>query len=316
MTLEVLTTLEELQSFEPEWLRLWHSSPRATPFQSPQWLLPWTRHLFGGGEIWAVVMRDGADAVGFAPLFCWGTETRTVSFLGAGISDYGDMLCAPERERECAALMSDFLDSRRERWAELDLQEIPENSALLNRYPHQPCSVCPVLDLKTFPAEMDSKHRTDLRRARNKLAKGFDPQFTWEQNLDPFLRLHAMRWSALEPALVRFHREVANNFAQTGNLRLAMLSLNGAPAAAIYAFTAVDTLYCYLSGYDPELAKLSPGSVLLGWVVDEAIREGLTQIDFLRNTESYKYLWGAKDRHTYQVKSLVGMHGSQTKAVD
>src|SRR5437868_940235 len=100
MTTEIIDSLAGLESLAGEWSRLHACCPRATPFQSPQWLVPWTRHLFGGGRILAIAIRDGGVLVGFAPLFCWGIEKRTISFLGAGISDYGDLLFAPGLENE------------------------------------------------------------------------------------------------------------------------------------------------------------------------------------------------------------------------
>jgi CelD/BcsL family acetyltransferase involved in cellulose biosynthesis len=35
--------------------------------------------------------------------------------------------------------------------------------------------------------------------------------------------------------------------------------------------------------------------VLLGLVLEDALREGVREIDFLRGAERYKYAWGAKD---------------------
>src|SRR5437879_4293087 len=103
MNINVIDSREGLERLHPEWSELYGRCPRATPFQSPQWLVPWTRYLFKGGEIWALAIRDNGELIGFAPLFCWGINRRTVSFLGAGISDYGDLLFAPGLERECVA---------------------------------------------------------------------------------------------------------------------------------------------------------------------------------------------------------------------
>ena len=47
-------------------------------------------------------------------------------------------------------------------------------------------------------------------------------------------------------------------------LRLHLLTLNAIPAAAIFAIAAHGTLYCYLTAYDPQFTKLSPGAILLG----------------------------------------------------
>jgi CelD/BcsL family acetyltransferase involved in cellulose biosynthesis len=311
MSIEVIDTLERLEKVETDWLDLWQSCPTATPFQSPQWLLPWTRHLFGGGKICALAMRDTDRLIGFAPLFRWGTQQVTVSFMGAGISDYGDLLFAPGREAECVSTVRRILTDKLSDWDVLDLQELRRGSGLLDAladgWRAEECSICPVLDLSTFPAAMDHKHRTDVRRARNKLSKSGDLRFatanetTLAAYLDEFFRLHDARWGPLSDSLQRFHREVAQGFLKTGHLRLSLLQTGKRTAAAIYAFVCGKTLYCYLSGFDPDMAKLSPGAVLLGWVIEQAIAEGLAEVDFLRQGEAYKYLWGARDRTNYVV---------------
>ena len=304
MTTDVIGSVEGLVQLEPEWSDLHRRCPRATPFQSPEWLLPWMRHLFGGGEIWALVLRENQELVGFVPYFCWGVERRTVSFLGAGISDYGDLLFAPGRERECVAAAFDFLGQIRSRWDVLDLQELRAGSGFLVGREAVECSRCPVLDLGGYPSGMDSKHRTDLRRAQNKLGKNAEVQIEFTDDLEDFFLLHEARWGPIDDSIRRFHREAAAKFATAGLLRLSVLRVGNAPAAAIYAFSTGTTLYCYLSGFDPAMAKLSPGAVLLAWTIERAIDEGIKEIDFLRQTEAYKYLWGAKDRINYKLSAL------------
>lgn len=313
MTCEVIESLAGLEAIREEWLALWRSCPEATPFQSPQWLVPWTRHLFGGGQIMVLAMRDGGALAGLAPFFRWGTERRTVSFLGAGISDYGDLLFAPERERECVKEALSFLRDVRCEWEAVDLQELRGKSELLALQPGEfraeECSVCPVLELASYPDSMDSKHRTDVRRARNKLAKDPALTFSWadratvQTDMNDFLRLYAARWGEPEEPLRNFHREAAEKFVESGDLRLAVLRTGGQAAAAIYAFVSGKTLYCYLSGFEPGMAKMSPGAVLLNWVIDSATAEGLAAVDFLRQTEAYKYLWGARDRINYALRA-------------
>jgi CelD/BcsL family acetyltransferase involved in cellulose biosynthesis len=306
LDIDVVDSLREMQALRLPWLELWRSCPNATPFQSPQWLLPWTKYLFGGGRILVLALRDGQRLVGLAPLFRWGVGLQTISFLGAGISDYGDLLFAPGQENECVRAVRRFL-AQREVWDELDLQELRCGSGLLEGWPVMQCSVCPVLHLGAFPGSMDSKHRTDVRRARNRLLKKPDLRFTaatgetLAHHMDGFFHLHRERWGPLGDSMKQFHREAAHAFQESGNLRLSLLQTGGSPAAALYAFTSGKTLYCYLSGYAPEMAKLSPGAVLLEWVIEQAVAEGMEAVDFLRHNEAYKYLWGARDRSNFAV---------------
>jgi CelD/BcsL family acetyltransferase involved in cellulose biosynthesis len=101
-------------------------------------------------------------------------------------------------------------------------------------------------------------------------------------------------------ALQAFHREAAAGFLRRGALRLWVLRLNGAAAAVLYAFGRWPRLYAYLGGFEPSLGRLSPGTVLISLAIEQAICERFRH-DFLRNPESFKRLWGARDRWSQRV---------------
>src|SRR4051794_40011745 len=109
LEVEDIKSLQALEGLEPQWRALWQQDAAATPFQSPDWLLPWTRHVWRGGRLRILAVRDGGDLVALAPLFFWGYGSRPevirVSFLGAGISDHLGMLAAPGFEVAAARLV-------------------------------------------------------------------------------------------------------------------------------------------------------------------------------------------------------------------
>jgi CelD/BcsL family acetyltransferase involved in cellulose biosynthesis len=74
------------------------------------------------------------------------------------------------------------------------------------------------------------------------------------------------------------------------------MRINERIVAVFYGFAHQGTVYYYLSGFDPELDRLSIGSLLVAHAVEEAVREEATTFDFLRGAEEYKYSWGATDR--------------------
>ena len=55
-------------------------------------------------------------------------------------------------------------------------------------------------------------------------------------------------------------------------------------------------MYFYLNGYDVGQAFVSPGTLLVGAMLEEAAAEGRAEAHFLRGREGYKYAWGAVDR--------------------
>jgi CelD/BcsL family acetyltransferase involved in cellulose biosynthesis len=101
------------------------------------------------------------------------------------------------------------------------------------------------------------------------------------------------------PAVERFHRAAARGLLRLGALRLYVLRVAGRAIAAHYGFSHRRRAYYYLGGFDPEFKAASPGTLLIGHAVERALLDGAQEFDFLRGRESYKYLWGAAERATY-----------------
>lgn len=327
----VLDSYQALAALRVPWQALCDQCPWATPFQRPDWLLPWARHL-GAAEPWPVAVWDGGRLVGLAPLFRYerrgphGNE-RVLAFLGAGISDYLDVLIAPGRERAVLAAMLAALGARRACWDVCELDEVRPSSPLIRALPagwsmqRSPQSVCPVLPL---PARVDAlaryvppRHLARFHQYRRRAARAGTLRLervtphTCERLLDALFRLHEMRWRARgEPGVLApssaslraFHGEAAAAFAARDALALYGLHLGERLVACLYGFEDHGTLCFYLSGFDPDMAGLSPGVLVIGLVIEEAVRRGLRRFDFLRGGEDYKYWWGASNQHTVRMR--------------
>jgi CelD/BcsL family acetyltransferase involved in cellulose biosynthesis len=321
LSLDVIDSLDRLAALEPAWRDLWHRDRAATPFEGPDWLLPWTRHVWGGGQLRVLAIRDGERLAALAPLFLWGSHPDMVrlSFLGAGVTDHLGMLADPACAPPAARLVFDYLAGRRDDWQVCDLEELRPGSPLLRtEMPVElsarqaPCSVCPVLALPRSMEELVEKlapkFRKNLRQAETRLARDgavFQtvPAAEVKDAMRVLFRLHAARWQERrEPgmlaadALQRFHLDAAARLARSGHLRLNTLRLGGEIVAAQYNLWREGRLFYYLSGFDPAHARRSPGLALLAWTIRAAIAEGAAEIDFLRHREAYKYQWGARDR--------------------
>jgi len=100
------------------------------------------------------------------------------------------------------------------------------------------------------------------------------------------------------------HQETVPGLFALGLLRLYSLRLADRTVASFYGFTHTAAgkkrAYFYLSGFDPALAGLSLGSLVIDYAVRTAVAEGAAEFDFLRGRETYKYCWGAQDFLTYR----------------
>jgi CelD/BcsL family acetyltransferase involved in cellulose biosynthesis len=58
----------------------------------------------------------------------------------------------------------------------------------------------------------------------------------------------------------------------------------------------------YNSGYDPNFREISPGWVLLAYLLKWANESGRQIFDFMRGNEDYKYRFGAIDRRVVRAR--------------
>ena len=151
-----------------------------------------------------------------------------------------------------------------------------------------------------------SRHRAE--RAGGWTVETAEPG-TVQDCLAELIRLHQARWTAQgetgvldSPAVLAFHRQAAPALLAAGVLRLRILRFAGTVAAAILALLAPGRIFFYLSGFDEAHAFVSPGTLLLGEMLEQAMAEGRTEAHFLRGRESYKYAWGGVDRLNRQCR--------------
>lgn len=303
----VLETDAALEALAPEWDAFWRRTPEATPFQSPHWLLAWWRQ-FGTAMPRIAVERRGGALTGLLPLYVLDEPgQRKLMPIGAGTSDYLDALGDP------APLLRPVLErARADRVDVCDLIEIPPGSALLHAdAPQGWCaawhesSACPVLSFPDIPARIRRKLRMSQHRAER--GGGWTVETAGLDTVQPFLaelvRLHQSRWTAqgepgsyASPAVLACQREAAPALMAAGALRLQVLHYAGTIAAAILALLAPGRILFYLSGFDEAHGFVSPGTILLGAMLEQAMAEGRTEAHFLRGREAYKYAWGGIDR--------------------
>jgi CelD/BcsL family acetyltransferase involved in cellulose biosynthesis len=100
----------------------------------------------------------------------------------------------------------------------------------------------------------------------------------------------------LGPGLPAFHDEASRLALERGWLRLFVLWLGDAPAAALYCFRYRDVFSFYQSGFDPRFAQLGVGLVAMGLAIRGALQEGALEFDLLHGEEPYKFLWAKATR--------------------
>jgi len=315
------------------WQTLLQKSPFQNPFLTPLWSQLWLSHFGRKLEVKALVPRSSAgDPIGLGVFsdFGMGGGKRGLTLLGSmDVWDYRDLILPTGKEEEALDTLSLFWSE--EPWEELEFSGISEFSPTLRFLPAllRACGfqvtqtvqeVSIYLDLPPawddFLAHLDSKDRHELRRKMRRLEResSFEIREGQEENLaermDAFLDLHRKsrrdKAEFMTPEMEDYFREIALRFREKGWLSLPFLRAEGKDAAAYFSFRYQGVEYVYNSGYDPEVARLSPGIVLAADCIRRAMESGMTVFHFLRGQEDYKYRLGGKEEKIYQIKAVKG----------
>jgi CelD/BcsL family acetyltransferase involved in cellulose biosynthesis len=307
----------DVEALAPAWQALWRWVPNATPFQSPEWLLPWWKY-YGNAAPSVAAAYDGGRLIGLLPFYILDEQAcHKLLPFGVSLSDYFDALIDPRYPGlgntllECLLAVPD--------WDEC-LPNLPPRGALIAvgcpaafSEDWSDGETCPVLRL---PSAIERLHETVpqktlryLCRARRRAVSVGEVNVTSAEkrsiaaSMGELFRLHECRCQraggsgvCADPIVRGFHLTAATQLADAGMLRLYLLRVGNSLAAVYYGFTVKSSAYAYLSGFDSDYAALRPGAQLIHHAIEQAIREGVQEFHFLRGGEAYKYSWGAVDQ--------------------
>jgi CelD/BcsL family acetyltransferase involved in cellulose biosynthesis len=324
-----ITTVTAFEWLCPEWRALWERTPQAGPFQHPDWLLPWWRHM-GGGELFVTAIYECGELAAVAPFYLYRDEETgdpQLTLLGNGITDSCDILVDQSRVDVLRNLKEHlWLSAAKGVWNRYDCRDIPGHSSLIPimqslfgaaAAEDEPRVVVPLEKWKINENDaLPAKIRADLRRRHKRAAEIGEIRLELAEGervseaMETLFALHARRWAirgqqgVLRQANVEdFHREIAERFRQRGWLRLYLLYIADRVGAVNYGFSVKGCTYSYIGGFAPEFASLGLGRIIMHQIIHEAVAEGATKFDFLRGQEDYKLRWGGKVVPQYRLRS-------------
>jgi CelD/BcsL family acetyltransferase involved in cellulose biosynthesis len=314
-----------------EWHALLPATAANTVFSTPEWLGTWWRVFGKDRPLHLIAFRQDGDLVGLAPLMRSAEDGhRCVCFIGGlDVSDYFDILVRQGHEESTLSAFLDHMETLSD-WDFVDLHSVCDGSPTLTLLPGlarargyavsvKQEEVCPIIQLPpTWESYLDSlskKDRHELRRKLRRLDAEALGHWSWRtvreaadlpRALSDFFDLHAKSGAGKagfwDDSRRAFFEANAQAMLAAGWLHLSFLELNGARAAAIYAYDYGDTMGLYNSGYDPAQSYFSVGVLLVALGVQEAIAAGKRRFDFLRGSEPYKYTFGAVDTAVFNVQ--------------
>jgi CelD/BcsL family acetyltransferase involved in cellulose biosynthesis len=298
-----------------EWNALSARSETHTIFQTYEWFDAWWSVFGGRNDLFFLILKNRGDIIGFAPFMLRriGPGLRQLELIGTGNADYLDLVLAADRLEALRAVFA-FLRARAHRWVRVKLVNLPvtsstwqflrEHGPSLGLYWTEEASAsCPSLRIEGHEEEarrMTQKY--SMRRPLNWFTRQGAVRFRRletlseiEEALPRFFDQHIRRWHSVgrhslfeDPRQRAFYLRLAHNLQGTGWLHFSAVELSGEPLAFHYGFDYDGALIWYKPSFEVRHAERSPGLLLIGQLIEDAVSRGKRELDFTVGEESFK----------------------------
>jgi CelD/BcsL family acetyltransferase involved in cellulose biosynthesis len=288
-----------------------------TVFQTWHWQKAWWE-TFSRGRLLLTVAARGGRPVALAPLFADG---GMAFFIGSGGSDYLDFV----GDTSDPAVLDALLVTVREQvpgFLGFRFYLVPDESPTGVRLREAACRlglVCheegdlsaPVLDLNDPPgaglaaAAKKSlvRHERNLQRDGELSVRSLRRGEEILPHLEEFFQQHVARWAVTphpspfhDPRQRAFYRRLCEVAGAAGWLRFTRVDWDGKPAAFHFGFCRGGSYLWYKPSFAVELARRSPGEVLLRRLLLAAVAEGADAFDFGLGDEAFKHRFASRVR--------------------
>jgi CelD/BcsL family acetyltransferase involved in cellulose biosynthesis len=315
----------ELERLRPEWEALRPQGQNQDPFLSCDWFATWWRAFGGHRKLYLVTARRDSHLRAVLPLMLertWrhGIPLRRLAAIGDDHTPCFDLVRAGDDDHLHRAVWNHLMALRNE-WDVLDLPRLSADSITTDRFVGlakeqrvkyslwQRAPRSPWIDIQpSWDEYLDSRSagfRKALRRKRRRLATlgrvGLETvtgREALDQALADGLRIEAEGWKgsnrtaiSSQPAVRDFYIDLAGIMADRGQLRLHFLTVDDRRIAFDYSIIANRCLYSLKAGHCSTHARFSPGTLMLGLILQRAHEEGLTGMDLMGDEDEFKRHW-------------------------
>jgi CelD/BcsL family acetyltransferase involved in cellulose biosynthesis len=322
---------DELEALRTEWTTLIEAIPAVPLFLSWEWITTWWKSYQDRGTLWLLTVRSPQGALlGIIPLMLEGPTNsllrlRSLSFLFDSPPVHMDVLAHPKDMLSVSTALLHYLCMVKQEWDVIDLRGLASNSylkegiAMLDgHFREREGLTCPYISLprdwRSFEKEsLSANRRKQIRSNQRRLQRDYPDRVVFSRvndksqiqpALDLLIDFNREKWrgkegvSAFEDERYRkFNAEIASMAFDYGWLRFYELRVGQELLSSRLCFSYRGVFVDFQTAFNPEWAAYAPGELLLAYVLQDAIKEGAREFDFLPGTYRWKKSWSTGVRH-------------------
>jgi CelD/BcsL family acetyltransferase involved in cellulose biosynthesis len=337
-SIETIESDEMLPSLQADWRRLSNACEAPNVFATFDWFRAWHVHFAFDEKCMrrlnVLMLKKGGIVTGISPLIRtvsnrFGFILRRLQFVRRDW-DYNDLIVGNDLEGQTKAV-ADYLARTSGDWDVVDLRDlrytanaIPRLEAALTRAGlsyrllHEE-ERCPYMLIDGPWSEIlqrrssSTRHTFRSQQTRlNKSDKSIRFRMIEDPNQEPGLLQRMIAVEAqkrvggkLSTPVLGLYPELFASLFETlgaqGWIRVAIMESGDRLLSWHLMFHCGGKLWGYLTAYDLEYSRLSPGSMSLPAIVDYGVSHGYTEYDFLSGEETYKLGWASGFHQTYRL---------------
>ena len=327
-----IATEDDFRSLREDWNGLLARSASTSVFLRWEWIHTWWEIFRKQRALFLITVRQGRRLVGIAPFYIEPASSigeRRLRFCSDDLSpDYLDVIAEKGLESAVLRKIAGCVKRRANEWDVMAVDYLLADSVLLTGLPHEgllhrrgDSLPCPYISIQgSFEEYLQSRPGLSLLRLRKKMttflgksAVRYDlvkDMKDLPKGIDDLFFLHKMRSQSsgrrtdfASSDVELFHHRLGALFLEQGILELRLLYDGGTPVDAHYSFRYGNKLFNYQQGFNPAYKNWSVGTMSLCLELREVFARGLSEYDFLKGEESYKFLWSTGVRRQYSLKA-------------
>ena len=341
---EIITRIEDLLPLEREWERL-RLQNQASIFTSPLWTTVWLRHFQGQVSLDALVLWQGEEMVGLAPLVTYRSRFKgyPIAYLCL-VGNFGEtteyhelqFLHGGDMRSSAQGFMAGM---KRLHWNMMQLRDLRWN-AFSQELLAQASSVwqCEAMASKACPyVPLDPDRpilegfEVRLGRKVKRLVGSLEKEGRIEfvavrggegvaRSIDTYIEQHKERWASKggsifhDPRQSGFLKDISSKGAEAGEIVVYEVRVDGEVASQQLCIKDGPSLRMWKIGMNDKFRALMPGFLSVYHGMSEAQKEGFKEYDLGPGPEGYKYKVGGVQRFTYNIQGKRGMAKLLSKA--